>query len=1187
MGAAAALALGLPQPVLSQTHYSTTILQDAPLLYWNFDEANPGDPAEQLAPVAAVPVTTENDLVPVAGATRATHADTGGLPRLGRAASLNGANFFRSGGFRLSQSSLDGPWAIEFWMKAEGGNAAGTGDRQDYLLNFGNPGADNRPSFIFDYEPDTLEAIGGGRTTDSPAVTDTAWHHVLWVFYGDGGIGVADRFDLWVDGVNHGNVRDAFSHPLPLHQQVLVGAALPDGVGGFEGQLDELAIYDLGSLLDEAAVEAKAAALAGNFASGSAGAGTYASTVLAHGPLLYWNFDEADGSALQRAPLAAPPAPDNALNQLIPQGEATRLSHADIGSGFQLGMALELRGADYFEALDLDAGVESVGAPWIVEFWMQAGGDNSGNRADYLLNFGPIPGGDNAPAFIYDFKPDQLEAYMAGGRTNDGPLISDGGWHHVVWAYYGNGAAGVGDAVEVFIDGVTLGRNVRNDFGRAINVSGSLLVGAALPGGVNGFEGRLDEVAVYRLAGVADEAAARTRAAALASSHYLAAFGPPTGATVTITRQPDDATALKGGAASFTVAATVGGAPLNSLTYQWLRNGSPIAGATGVTHVTPALGLADLGTSTYSVRVSTVGGVFVLSRGAVLTVPVPPATPTHYAGQVLADQPFLYWNFDENAGPAVQQAPLSAPVITTGNELVPMNGAARGPSLGKLGSAASFDGFSYFELPALAAGTASLAGPWAVEFWMRVDGDNSGERQDYLLNLGNTGADNAPAFIYDFKPDQLEAFHGPRTDNGPIINDAQWHHVLWVFYGNEATGVADRMDAWLDGVNLGNVRATFSRTLKLNERLLVGAALPDGVNGFEGSMDEIAIYDLGGLADEAAVTSRAQVLATHFAAATSAEAQAYADVVLSHQPTLYWNFDEADGNALQLAPIVPAPPDNSQNDLAPVAGAGRVEHAQAGGLYLGNAADFDGDNFFRAVSLTSGRAALSPPWAVEFWMQVQGDNSDERQDYLLNFGTSPGGDNGPAFIYDYNADQLEVFHGPRTADGPLVSDDQWHHVVWVYYGDEATGVADRMDAWLDGVNLGNVRNDFGRSIKVNELLLVGAALQTGIGGFEGRLDELAVYDLARFTTEASVETHLQGLVARHRTAALNPPPAALPPLVITQNGNQITISWSGAGPVLQQSSTLAGWTDVPGGAASPVTITLAPGTPANFYRLRQ
>jgi len=561
--------------------------------------------------------------------------------------------------------------------------------------------------------------------------------------------------------------------------------------------------------------------------------------------------------------------------------------------------------------------------------------------------------------------------------------------------------------------------------------------------------------------------------------------------------------------------------------------------------------------------------------------------PTRYATEVLADRPLLYWNFDESDGGALQLAPLTAEPVVGGSELVPVGGAARGPSLGKLGSAAVLDGVSYFEAATLVAGTSILTGPWAVEFWMKVDGDNSGERQDYILNFGNSpGGDNAPAFIYDFKPDELEVFHGPRTDAGPVISDDQWHHVLWVFYGDGNTGVADRMDAWIDGVNAGNVRSAFSRAIKLNERLLVGAALAGGINGFEGAIDEVAVYDLSALADEAAVEAKAALLSGHHAAATSRDARPYADLVLSHQPMLYWNFDEVEGNARQLVPVVPALPDNTRNTLLPVGEPGRVDHATAGGLALGRAAEFNGANFFQALRLDAGRPVLAAPWAVEFWMQVAGDNAAERQDYLLNFGTSPGGDNGPAFIYDYKPDQLEVFHGARTDGGPEVSDEQWHHVVWVYYGDGASGVGDRMDAWLDGVNVGNVRSSFGRPIKVNEMLLVGAALPNGVGGFEGRIDEVAVYDLSRFATEAAIEAHLQGMVIRHRSAALAPLPPVPPPLIIGANAGQVTLSWAGSGFTLQQSATLTGWTDVPGGSISPVTITVTPEVPVKFYRLR-
>ncbi len=53
----------------ADTHYSTNILNDAPVLYWSFDESE--GTALQLAPLGPpLPVTTENDLVSVNGAGR-------------------------------------------------------------------------------------------------------------------------------------------------------------------------------------------------------------------------------------------------------------------------------------------------------------------------------------------------------------------------------------------------------------------------------------------------------------------------------------------------------------------------------------------------------------------------------------------------------------------------------------------------------------------------------------------------------------------------------------------------------------------------------------------------------------------------------------------------------------------------------------------------------------------------------------------------------------------------------------------------------------------------------------------------------------------------------------------------------------------------------------------------------------
>src|SRR3984957_18361224 len=81
-----------------------------------------------------------------------------------------------------------------------------------------------------------------------------------------------------------------------------------------------------------------------------------------------------------------------------------------------------------------------------------------------------------------------------------------------------------------------------------------------------------------------------------------------------ITVQPADASVTLGQSAVFNV--TAAGSP--PLSYQWQKNGSPIAGAASASYTTPATSTADSG-STYLAVVSNSAGT-VSSRAAVLTV---------------------------------------------------------------------------------------------------------------------------------------------------------------------------------------------------------------------------------------------------------------------------------------------------------------------------------------------------------------------------------------------------------------------------------------------------------------------------------------------------------------------------------------------------------------------------------------
>lgn len=96
----------------------------------------------------------------------------------------------------------------------------------------------------------------------------------------------------------------------------------------------------------------------------------------------------------------------------------------------------------------------------------------------------------------------------------------------------------------------------------------------------------------------------------------------------------------------------------------------------------------------------------------------------------------------------------------------------------------------------------------------------------------------------------------------------------------------------------------------------------------------------------------------------------YSTIVSNDTPILYWNFDEASGNAREIMPVSLTA---SINDLVPAANATRISHASlADGLNLGNAADFLVGDYFIVQNLAVSTNALRGAWILEFWMRVQG-----------------------------------------------------------------------------------------------------------------------------------------------------------------------------------------------------------------------
>ena len=145
-----------------------------------------------------------------------------------------------------------------------------------------------------------------------------------------------------------------------------------------------------------------------------------------------------------------------------------------------------------------------------------------------------------------------------------------------------------------------------------------------------------------------------------------------------ITAQPVSQTVQSGQTATFTVTATGSPAP----TYQWLLNGSQIAGATNASYTTPALTTANSG-AIYTVAVTNSAGA-VTSGSATLTVTPAPSAPvitvqpvsqTVQSGQTAtfavtatgSPAPTYQWLLNGSQIGGATNASYTTPALTTAN----------------------------------------------------------------------------------------------------------------------------------------------------------------------------------------------------------------------------------------------------------------------------------------------------------------------------------------------------------------------------------------------------------------------------------------------------------------------------------------------------------------------------------------
>ena len=215
---------------------------------------------------------------------------------------------------------------------------------------------------------------------------------------------------------------------------------------------------------------------------------------------------------------------------------------------------------------------------------------------------------------------------------------------------------------------------------------------------------------------------------------------------------------------------------------------------------------------------------------------------------------------------------------------------------------------------------------------------------------------------------------GQNVDTGYGPATGRWEHVAVVFDGTDR-------ELFVNGVSRGSYATTGGGVTDDGDDPLWFGGMDYHGQYFKGSLDDIRIYN--------EALSASEVAALAAVAAPAVPLTHYRAKVLGDEPVMYWSFDEAgSSNAIEQVG------GKTADQLLPTNGAVRASHASLGsGLYLGNAASFDGANDCFAAADLSPTSVLPGAYAIEFWMQKEPGSS---YDYLVNFQTT--GDNHPAVL---------------------------------------------------------------------------------------------------------------------------------------------------------------------------------------------
>jgi len=508
----------------------------------------------------------------------------------------------------------------------------------------------------------------------------------------------------------------------------------------------------------------------------------------------------------------------------------------------------------------------------------------------------------------------------------------------------------------------------------------------------------------------------------------------------------------------------------------------------------------------------------------------------------------------------------------------------------------------------------------------------------WAKSTGNAGPGDFASILFDRRTgigdvismkDDGTIFVQARASGGNVnsfatqasINDGLWHHVAYV-YDQSDTGY---IRVYIDGTSSGFQTNSAAWSWPPDQQIELGLSHDIYWFGLEGALDEVRFYNRPLSASEVAMIAPPSF---HFDIKPASQTVFVGDDVtftaLANMPATYqWRFSGTDllgstnttlvltnVQAAQAGPytivasnstfgaITSTPAILTLNprpslaaslvarynfDAAPVNNviadsAPGSKHPGTNLLATWVDAVAGRSGVMQFASADPGAQIVVPPHAdfdsskgaIAFWMKSPGNDLTigDFAAILFDRRTDNGDvitmvDDGTLFVQAYS----HYFKVNSFATTATVNNDQWHHVAYVY--DQGPNGSIRI--YVDGQLAASNPNSGPWSWDPLEQIELGKSHDSFWRRLDGYLDDVQFYN--RLLSAAEV---VQSMTLG-------------PSITFTRAGNQLTLSWTQSGFVLEENSSLSnptGWGNVAGGSSSPVTVPI-PSSGNKFYRLRK